>query len=508
MMQVSAAIALDRAAARAGLKVRSLAAALLSLFAVDNLLLLHFWGLPLAATVGLVFVAGTAIWALCSRISDQLPAVPLRTFAGALLISLMLFALGGEGRFFYANIDWEIRDAVLRDMATNPWPFAYDISGTSYFLRAPIGTYLLPAMFGGNADLALLLFNAFRLALVLTLGWQLFDGKRERAIGLAVFLLFSGWDVTGTSLRWLYGAHPSWDHLEAWDFGRQYSSHITQAFWVPQHAIAGWTCAVAFLLWRKGQLPIGIFAASIPLVAIWSPLAIMGAVPFAIFAGLSVLRRKAFERSDVTIAALGLAVSLPALCYLQIDAASVGMHLLRTSPLIWLLCVAFEVLPFTVPLLWEAESPATDRMVVRLIQFLLLAMPLFQVGVGADFQMRASIMPLALLSILFAQWICRISNKTPVPTKAVTYAIVAIMLGAATPLLEVRRAVVNGPSPEPLCSLIGVWHKQDNNVEVPYEVYLARSSRLPASLQKLPITAGRSDPDRCWDRSWVAPHYG
>ena len=156
-----------------------------------------------------------------------------------------------------------------------------------------------------------------------------------------------------------------------------------------------------------------ILAASIPLVAIWSPLAIIGAVPFALFAGVDALRRRAFDLNDIALAALAVAVALPALLYLQIDAASVGMHILRTNPLIWALCVALEVLPFTVPLLRERESPATDKAVVRLTQFLLLAMPLVQVGVSADFQMRASIMPLALLSILFAQWICRVSRERP-----------------------------------------------------------------------------------------------
>jgi hypothetical protein len=507
MTEVAAAIGLQRSATRAGFTVRTLAASLLGLFAADNLLLLHFWGLSLPLTAGLIFIAGTAIWALCKRISDDLPRVSFRAFAIALVIALALFALGGEGRFFYANTDWQIRDAVLRDMATNPWPFAYDIDKTAYFLRAPLGTYLLPAMFGANAEMALLVSNSVRLALILTLGWHLFEGKRERAIGFAVFILFSGWDVVGTALYWVFGAHLSWDHLEPWNFGYQYSSHVTQAFWVPQHAIAGWACAIAFLLWRKGLAPIGFFAASIPLVAIWSPLAIMGAVPFALLAAWDVLRRRAFDANDIGIAALAVVVALPALLYLQVDAASVGMHLLRTNPLVWGLCVALEVLPFTVPLLREAESPVTDRPVVRLIQFLLLAMPVVQVGVSADFQMRASIMPLAVLSILFAQWICRLQNEKPGSSAATIYALVAVTLGAATPLLEIRRSVMNAPSPRPLCSLIGVWHKQDNMI-VPYATYLAPLSKLPAPLRHVPVTAGGSDPASCWDRKWETPSHG
>jgi hypothetical protein len=146
----------------------------------------------------------------------------------------------------------------------------------------------------------------------------------------------------------------------------------------------------------------------------------------------------------------------------------------------------------------------TDRPVVVLILILLIAMPLVQVGVNSDFQMRASIMPLALLSIYFARWISRLLSKKAAHKAAIAYAIVAIMLGAATPLLELRRALVNGPSPRPLCSLAGVWDKQDNMI-VPYSTYLAPVSTLPAGLHQIPVVAGRSDPQICWDHKWVVP---
>ena len=504
MTGAAAAIAADRPVTHAGLPVGTLAASLLGLFALDNLLLLHFWGLSLPVTVGMMVVAAASITALCARYSADLPPVPLRTFAAALAISLALFALGGEGRFFYANTDWQIRDAVLRDMATNPWPFAYDVHGTAYFLRAPLGTYLLPAMFGAHCDLALLVSNSLRLALLLTLSWHLFESKRERAIALAVFILFSGWDLLGTAIYSALGANLSWDHIERWNFSYQYSSHVTQAFWVPQHAIAGWACAVAFLLWRKGLVPIGFFAATIPLVAIWSPLAIIGAIPFAVLAGFELVRRRSVDLNDVAITGLALALAVPALLYLQIDAAKVGMQLRITYPWAWLFCVGLEVLPFAWPLLREPASPMTDRPVVLLILLLLTAMPLVQVGVNSDFQMRASIMPLALLSIYFAKWILRLVSEKAAHKAAIAYALVAIMLGAATPMLELRRSLVNGPSPRPLCSLVGVWHKQDNMI-VPYSTYLAPVSTLPAALRHLPAVAGRFDPEKCWDHKWVVP---
>jgi hypothetical protein len=503
----AATIAGDQRSARAGLTVATLAATLLGLFALDNLLLLHFLGLPLPLTAGLIVAAGTAIGVLCARSFADAPPVSFRTFAGAFLISLALFALGGEGGFFYANTDWQIRDAVLRDLATNPWPYAYDVDGTAHFLRAPLGTYLLPAMFAAHADTALLISNALRLALLLSLAWHLFESRRERLIALSVFILFSGWDIVGTAIYWLVGAHPFWDHIEPWNIGYQYSSHVTQAFWAPQHAIAGWTCAVAFLLWRKGLAPVGVFAASIPLVAIWSPLAIMGAAPFALFAAFVVLRRRAFGLDDIAIAGLALLVALPALLYLQIDAASVSKHVLRTNPLIWMLCIVLEVLPFAWPLLRDRGSAESDRPVVQLILAILLLMPLVQIGVTADFQMRASITPLALLALLFAQWLCKLLKEEPRRGAVIAYALVAIALGAVTPVLELRRAIVNPPSPPPLCSLIGVWHNQSNMI-VPYATYLAPVEKLPSFLHGVPVTAGRSDPAICWDRKWVIPNHG
>jgi hypothetical protein len=504
MSEAAVPIALAGAAGQRLLTVRTVVTGLLGLFAFDNLLLLHFWGLPVPVAVGLAVVAGAAIWTLSAQISDDLPPVSGRTFAVAMLVSLALFALGGEGRFFYANPDWQIRDAVLHDMASNPWPLGYDVGGSVYFLRAPIGMYLLPAMFDAGAEIAMLVSDSLRLALLLTLAWYLFETKRERAIALAVFLLFSGWDVVGAALYQALGARLPWDHIEHWNFGYQYSSHVTQAFWVPQHGIAGWTCAIAFLLWRRGIAPLGVFAATVPLVAIWSPLAMIGAIPFALFAGLDTLRRRAIDVHDIGLAALALAIALPALFYLQVDASSVGLRLLPTRPFVWALCIALEVLPFAWPLLRDRLSPSSDRAVILLILSLLLVMPLVQVGVTADFQMRASIMPLALLAIYFAQWLCALLAEKPKRAAAIAYAAVAVLLGAGTPLLELRRALIHPPSPRPLCSLIGVWYKQDGLI-VPYSTYLAPLTKLPRPLRNVPVVLGRSDPGECWDRQWDLP---
>ena len=69
-------------------------------------------------------------------------------------------------------------------------------------------------------------------------------------------------------------------------------------------------------------------------------------------------------------------------------------------------------------------------------------------------------MPLALLSIYFGIWISRLLSEPAVSKAKIADALVGHPAGRRlTPLLELRRALVNGPSPGPLCSLVGVWNE-------------------------------------------------
>src|SRR3546814_106374 len=164
------------------------------------------------------------------------------------LVALAIFVLGGEGRFFYASPDWQVRDSVLRDLVVYPWPFAYSFDRHVELLRAPLGMYLLPAISGKAfglraADLALLIQNSLLLTLIFGLGSMLFTTSRARARALVIVIFFSGMDVIGQLLQWHVNGHPFPDHIEQWGI-TQYSSHITQASWVPLHALAGWLGAV------------------------------------------------------------------------------------------------------------------------------------------------------------------------------------------------------------------------------------------------------------------------
>lgn len=494
-----------------GLAGGTIAAILLTLFAVDNLLVLGFLGAPPLLVAALITVAVGAVALFSSKVLAAMPRVPYSALAGAIGIAAVLLILGGEGRFVYATPDWQVRDAILADLARLPWPFAYAADDQAYFLRAPIGMYILPSLAGAGraAEYALLGSNAIRFGLVLALAWPLFNSARARGIALAVFLLFSGWDIIGAALSSALGIEVNWGNLESWNHGFQFSSHVTQLFWVPNHTLPGWACAVTFLLWRCGQAPVGLFAATVPLVVIWSPLAVIGAMPFVVFAGMVVLRHRTVRPGDVVLAVLAVVIAAGAVLYLQLDADKVGAAIRREGrATTFILCALLEVLPFIVPLLWDRRSPGRDGPVLWLILAVLVILPALRIGQHADLQMRGSIMPLALLAIAFAGWTTRLIETRPRRKAALGFALTALAIGAVTPAFELRRIFIYPTSPEPLCSFVDVWPKQ-TGVVVPWTTYLARVEALPSALPTFPIVAVASGDElqECWETPWPGQRY-
>jgi hypothetical protein len=488
---------------RSGVPLSTLVATLLALFAADNLLLLAFLGLSPLLTILAALIVCPLIAVMGAKAIKTDIIVPWNGIAIAGFVALTLFLLGGQGRFFYANADWQVRDALLADLVRYPWPFGYTLDGESTVLRAPLGLYLLPSLAGKGAEFAMLASNTLRLTLLFALCWPLFTNKRARWIGLAVFFLFSGLDVVGTAIFDRLGIYPGWDHIERWNFNNQYSAHITQAFWVPNHALAGWTCVVAFLLWHGGFARIGLFAAAIPLVAIWSPLVIMGSVPFALLAGAIVLWKRDWGLPDALLAMAALFIALPALAYQQLDAAALSSSARNIGLFSYVLLMMLEVMPFVVLPLLSKHTDRRDRVLLWLIFACLALMPLYQLGGNSDFQMRASIMPLALLSFLFAKWLTQSVEQPAKSRTTIGFAMALLALGAVTPAFELRRAFMLPPSPKPLCSLAGVWENQQGLMITSNVTYFARISSLPKALGNIPVLAGKKDPEICWDRPWT-----
>ncbi|MEC3950107.1 hypothetical protein [Sphingobium sp. HWE2-09] len=474
-----------------------LIAAIAAWLGIGQLLLWRFLDvMPVAAYA----LGGLSLCALCWSIMRA-----TRGFAGptpatlltCIAISLLLLLLGGEGRFFYANIDWQVRLAAMRDMVVNPWPFVYTARTTPDVLRAPISMFLAPALIakalGGRAgDIALLVQNSLMLGSVLALGSTLFDTRRARWVALVVVIGFSGLDALG---RILFRGGLS-DHLENWAY-LQYSSTITLAFWVPQHALSGWIGALAYLLWRRGKAPLGVTLALLPLTALWSPLGLMGAMPFAVLAGVQTLLRRELKVRDIALPALATLLAIPGLLYLGAANDGVGARWMAVAPVQWGIFELLEVLVYAAPLALLVRRPRFGRDTLALLTLWLLAIPFVQVGWSIDFMMRASISALTILAVMLADALIHAPRSRP-------WLIVPLLIGAITGWHEVRRALVYPAAPTVRCSVIRAW--QQSFGRFPMGSYLAPLDAVPRAIRPVhPTPVDAQEPAHCWDGHWHHP---
>lgn len=441
-----------------------------------------------------------AIALLCLGIHRTTPrgdGVSPWTLLLCFIVALILFMLGGEGRFFYANIDWQVRAAVLRDMGVNPWPFVYTARAAPDLLRAPIGMFLWPALafkaWGPRAaDIALLVQNSLMLGALMGLGSTLFATRRAKLIALAVVLAFSGLDALG---RVLFRGGLS-DHLENWAF-LQYSSTITLAFWVPQHALSGWTGAVAFLLWRSERMSLGGFLALLPLTALWSPLGLIGAMPFAALAGVETLWRRTVRVPDIALPALATLLCVASLLYLGAANDAVGLRY-QPLPLIqWGFFEMLEVLIYLVPLIWLFRHDHRYSAILWICGAWLLAIPFVQVGSSIDLMMRASIAALTIMAILLAQALV-------IQTRGRSWLVMMLLIGSVTGGFEIARAFRHPAMPEVQCSFFKAW--EQSFWFQPKDTYLAPLPRVPLLIRPShPTPVSAVEPDKCWTGGWYKP---
>ncbi len=475
-----------------------LIAALVAWLSLDQLLLWRFLDvMPLwAYALGGLMVGGLCAGIVLSMRGVQGPS------AGALLLclglALLLLVLGGEGRLFYANVDWQVRYAVMRDISVQPWPFVYTARGAPDVLRAPIGMFLLPGAAAKAwglraADIALLLQNSLMLTALLGLGSTLFETRRAKLVALAIVIGFSGLDALG---RILFRGGLS-DHIENWAY-LQYSSTITLAFWVPQHAMAGWIGALGYLLWRSGKMPIGAWLALLPLTALWSPLGLMGAMPFAALAGVRVIVTRAMRLPDIALPAAATLLSIPGLLYLGAAPEAVGARFKPLLPLQWGAFELLEVLVYVVPVAFVARRGRFGRDTLALLTTWLLLIPFVQVGWSTDFMMRGSVTALTILAVMVADSVLREQRLR-------LFLFSVLLIGSVTGIQEARRALSHPPAPQVQCSFFKAWDQ--SFWFTPKGSYLAPLAEMPALVRpQNPYRANAKEPARCWDGHWYHPN--
>lgn len=329
----------------------------------------------------------------------------------------LVWALGtGSHHLLYSTVDWQIRDAVLRDLSTAPWPVAYrNALGESWLLRAPLGFYL-PAGLAGRwlgfpaAQTMLWAWTGLGLALVLALLASLAGGldparpRRAFAILGLTFALFHGADLLPN--LWLdvnFGAGPlaGWGRGgERWDRIFQYSGHVTTLLWTPNHSLPTWL--MVLLLLRHHAAPGFMRVAALPLAAgaFWTPVAAAGAALLTLAALVHCRGWWQAALSPANWIAVGFAV--PLCLYLTAGATSVPHGLLTAfhppaeALARWLLLVAVEVLAWAVPIALLLRGIGWLPGVAVLLLGLL---PLYVFGPGNEMTSQGGMAPLAVLAV-------------------------------------------------------------------------------------------------------------
>lgn len=491
----------DRALAARAVSVRPLVLGVFALLLVDQLLLLALLGQP-GWLIGLAALACAVLCAALARApgwatGEAAATVSPRGLALLFAFALGVFVLGGEGRLFYATTDWQVRLAVLNDLVSHPWPWAYATADGLTILRCPVGIYLLPALVGKAfgpyaAELALLVQDAALLAAVLALAAPLVPAGRARPVTLLLVAGSSGLDVLGQALY-----HNSvFAHLEGWA-GLQYSAPVTLAFWVPQHALAGWIGAVAYLLWRANRLPLVALLALVPALPLLSPLSAIGVLPFVAVAGLETLLRGRLGWRDVALPALAVALAVPSLLYLAAGMGGVPTGAAHFRPLTYALFVVFEILPFLIVIALSRGSWALDRISVLLACAMIVVLPFGRVGESVDFMMRASIAPLTIVFLVMAGVLRAVPDAGQRDLQAARRIAIAVFaIGLAVPVGEIARAVLLHRAPRVVCGYYGV-------VPDGYSTYVAPFDRVPALIRPArPAITPITEPAVCWQGDW------
>jgi hypothetical protein len=417
-----------------------------------------------------IFVAGwlepwaAVILGACIALSlrpliGRLPQRPAAGFSAlqlgaAIATGLAWTMLGGLGHFLFTNADWHVRDAVLHDLVLSPWPVGYgELDGSPSLLRAPLA-YFLPAALAGKAagltaaHLVMAAWTALGASLFLLQVLSL-ASPRPRAVAtvIAVIVLFSGLDILGSALAGglvarLGGILAS--HIEWWAGRYQYSAMTTQLFWVPNHALGAWL-AIG-LLWRNATSH--SLATLLPIIAValalWSPLAALGVVPFMLWQVVASARAAgSLQLLHPRVWAPALTVGLVIGAYLALDAGGVAHGWSHDAGE----GLALKLLRHAQFFLVEAGFIGAAVLALRrsgevvLALAILAVLPFAQLGPGNDLVMRASIPSLAVLAIGAC---LALLEPAPVPHAWRRQALLGAWLagGAVTAVHEFARAVV------------------------------------------------------------------
>ena len=411
-----------------------------------------------------------------------------QAFSGALrsalrptTVVLLLIALAwvmttaAGGVFDVHNSDWYRHRSIFLDLSRGDWPTEPSPNlraylGAPLLLRHYLGYFLVPGLIGNwfgpaalNWAVPLWTWSGVALAMFMFTrchrGWRVFA-----AAAILIFfggmdivrtLLFDGWgwinlniDIQGWPLFEL-GSY----HIESagkrWGMSIQYSSHTIGLLWTPKHFLPG--ALFTLLLFQLRRQPRFLAVSGVVWAAalFWSVFVAIGLLPF-----VAVLLLQNGIRPFLRWQNLVLALPLAGLLTVYLSSGTGDIErswIWDIDGSGWLTVVkvllteyVFEFLHLAVLLLLLRPTLRWDPFFVACLATLLF-MPLYSYGGNNDWVMRGVIPALFLLSYYCADVIADYSREK---TWSRDYGyltsfgllIVALVVGAVTPLLDLTRA--------------------------------------------------------------------
>ena len=376
-----------------------------------------------------------------------------------LLILVFVFLIcitAGQGNLFYQSDDWHWRNAIFRDLINMEWPVHYD--NTNATLTYYTGFWLLPAVIGkiclifGEttswfiANITTLIWCSIGVSLCILWIIKLLkvDTKKKLLIMLVVFFGFSGLDIIGILLMNEMEIIRSL-HIEWWAGYFQFSSIITQLFWVYNQCVAAWLIVLMFIGEKKINNYFLLFLLCLP----YAPLPMIGLIPLFAVRGVKYLIEKIKEKNILEFIKemfsiqniLALITILPIYYLYYCSNSAIGSSgrfrvdtdILTTYGMVYL--AIFYFLEVGIYAIFLAKKNMKNELFWT-ATISLLFIPLFRLGLDRDFAMRASIPSLLIITYYLIEYMLNIDTKSIKNT----ILIIIFALGCITPIIEYSRA--------------------------------------------------------------------
>lgn len=423
------------------------------------------------------------------------------------LLVLLICAWGGLGGFFFQSSDWHCRNAIFRDLIKFRWPVFYENINAS--LTYYIGIWIVPALIGkiffiifGEmiawkiANIVLLIWCAFGVTLSIIWIIKLLNVKSIKKILLVLilFLGFSGLDFIGTLVNIRFNpakVNPSLAknisyvdeideeepteivmdkktidnyHLERWAYFFQFSSMITQIFWVFNQSIVPWLIVIVFINEKRVNKYLLLILTCIA----YGPLPFIGLIPLMFVRGIKLLlisikanKIKEFFKDVFSLENLIALISIFPIYYFYYFYNSAISELtgrgfrIVSEVLNWegiKLFIKFYLLEIGVYWLILGKDNRNNEVLITAFVSLIF-IPLLAIGLAYDFAMRVSIPAIVVINFYFIKWILNQFEKNNISKLLdffdarkwnfkLTCAVIIFCIGLFTPAIEFHRGIL------------------------------------------------------------------